>query len=64
MEVKTFDEGAILEDLKESGKDEAVNLIKAYKRAMEDQQRITAQAVEKIRDLSKKVGKTSGSKNI
>jgi len=64
MEVKTFDEEAILKDLKESGKDEAINLIFAYKRAMENQQRITAQAVERIRDLSKKVGKASGSKNI
>jgi len=52
-EVKTFDEKSILEDLKKSGKDEAVKLIKAYKRALENQQRITAEAIKKIKELSK-----------
>lgn len=37
MKVKTFDEEAILEDLKQSGKMEAVELIKAYKQTIEDQ---------------------------
>ena len=54
-EVKTFDEEKILEDLRQSGKIEAIKLIEAYKRAMENQQRITAQAVNKIRDLSGRI---------
>lgn len=62
-EVKTFDEEAILEDLKQSGKMEAIELIKAYKQAMDNQQRITAQAVSKIRDLNKRIEK-NGSKTI
>lgn len=52
-EVKTFDEEAIIEDLKKSGKHEAIELIKAYKRNIENQQRITAKAVKKIKELSK-----------
>lgn len=51
--VKTFDEEAILEDLKKSGKKEAIELIKAYKRSIENQQRVTAKAINKIRELSK-----------
>lgn len=51
--VRTFDEDAIIEDLKKSGKHDAVELIKAYKRSMENQQRITAKAVKKIKELSK-----------
>lgn len=54
--VKTFDEDAIIEDLKKSGKYDAVELIKAYKRSMENQQRITAKAVKKIKELSKWFG--------
>lgn len=53
-EVKTFDEEAILKDLKNSGKYEAVKLIESYKRNMENQQRITAKAVNKVKELSKK----------
>lgn len=50
--VKTFDEEAIIKDLKDSGKYEAVELIKAYKRNMENQQRITAKAIKKVKELS------------
>lgn len=54
-EVKTFDEEAILKDLKESGKNDAIELIKAYKRALNNQQRITDEAVKKIKGLSAKI---------
>lgn len=63
MEVKTFDEEAILEDLRQDGKMEAIRLIEAYKQAMDNQQKITAQALNKIRDLSKRIEK-NGSKTI
>lgn len=62
-EVKTFDEEKILEDLKQSGKLEAIELIEAYKQAMDNQQKITAQAINKIRDLSRRI-KKNGSKTI
>lgn len=51
--VRTFDEKAIMEDLKKSGKYDAIELIKAYRRSMDNQQRITAEAINKIRELSK-----------
>lgn len=50
--VKTFDEGAIIKDLKASGKHDAIAMINAYKRTLENQQRITAQATNKIREQS------------
>lgn len=52
IEVKTFDERAILKDLKESGKTEAIALIKAYKRAMEGHEHVLALARKKIKELT------------
>ena len=49
IEVKTFDEKKIIADLKASGKDEAIRLIDCYKKTLENQQRITALAVKKLK---------------
>jgi hypothetical protein len=51
--VKTFDEKAIINALKASGKDDAVLYIKKLKEALENQQRITAKAIKKLKELSK-----------
>lgn len=51
--VHSFDEDKIIADLKKSGKDDAIELIKAYKRTLENQMDITNKAIQKIRELSR-----------
>lgn len=48
--VKTFDEKKIINDLKASGKQEAVLLIRRYKEALERQQKLTATAIKKLKE--------------
>lgn len=48
--VSTFNERKILEDLKKSGNYEAIDLIRAYKETLENQRRITAMAVKRLRE--------------
>lgn len=47
---KTFDEKKIINDLKASGKQEAVLLIRRYKEALERQQKLTATAIKKLKE--------------
>jgi hypothetical protein len=51
--VTTIDEKAIIADLKKSGKHEAVHLIKHLRELLERQQRITGEAIKKLREQSK-----------
>lgn len=50
--VKTINEQAIKTDLKSSGKKEALHYIKKLKEAIERQQRLTGEAINKLRQVS------------
>ena len=51
--VKSIDEVAIINDLKKSGKHEAIHYIKCLKEALERQKDLTNLAISKLRSASK-----------